>query len=494
MAPCSDRVQGASSSSVAPFRAADNHGRTSTEMSLQRLQRITILAPLLFFVGLDLVRHNLFPDELQSWPGTVLMAGFVLLGSLLFSEAVFSLIERMQDRLGQQNLELLALHQAGLDIAGDLSLDTVLQKVVDQARELVAAHYGALSLLGERGSVEEFLTSGITAEERAAIGPIPQGHGLLSVVLHQGERLRLPDLEKDPRSIGFPEFHPRMHSLLAVPIISRGAVLGNLYVTEKIGAEEFSQEDEETLERFATQAAVAIENARLHQQVRGLAITEERERIAREMHDSLAQVLGYVNTKAQAIQELLRANHVDRAEAQIGQLSEAARAAYADVREGILGLRTSLGPKRGLLDALGEYLHLWEEQSDIATELDLSPAGTTLSSLDEAAELQLLRIIQEALANVRKHAGATRVRVGLAEADGQVEAIVDDNGQGFDPARLGSARVPRFGLSTMRERAEAVGGTLQIVSTPGRGTKVIIRLPAHRVLLPNGESRARSYR
>jgi nitrate/nitrite-specific signal transduction histidine kinase len=139
-----------------------------------------------------------------------------------------------------------------------------------------------------------------------------------------------------------------MHSLLAVPIISGGRILGNLYLAEKEDSAAFSVEDEETLVRFATQAALAIENARLHQRVRDLAVTEDRERIAREMHDSLAQVLGYVNTKAQAVQELLKAGQVERADGQVGQLGEAARAAYADVREGILGLRTSLGPGRSL--------------------------------------------------------------------------------------------------------------------------------------------------
>ncbi len=463
-------------------------------MDLRRLQRITILAPLVFLVGLDVVRHQVFPEVLLSWPGYVLSAGIVLFGTLLFSETVFSVITRMQEQLSQQNRELLALHQAGLDIAGELGLEAVLQKVTDQARELAAARYGALSLLAEDGHIGQFLTSGISPEDRARIGDPPGGQGLLGVVLREGERLRLRDLARDPRSVGFPPNHPPMRSLLAVPIVSRGSILGNLYVTEKVGASGFSPEDEETLERFATQAVVAIDNARLHRQVRELAITEERERIAREMHDSLAQVLGYVNTKAQAILELLRTERIDSAETQVRQLSEAARSAYADVREGILGLRTSLGPERTLVEALREYLSRWEEQSEVATDLEVVPADSTLSSLGAVAELQLLRIIQEALANIRKHADATHVRIRLAELNQEVEAIVEDNGQGFDPARLGSASFPRFGLSTMRERTEAVGGNIQIVSSPGHGTKVVIRLPAEGVPLRNGESRAHSYR
>jgi nitrate/nitrite-specific signal transduction histidine kinase len=202
-----------------------------------------------------------------------------------------------------------------------------------------------------------------------------------------------------------------MRSLLAVPIVSTGRVLGNLYLAEKIGAAEFSADDEETLVRFATQAALAIENARLHRRVRHTTISEERERIAREMHDSLAQVLGYVNTKAQAVQELLKRGQPERASEQVGQLGEAARAAYADVREGILALRTTLGPGRSMIDALQEFLVSWKEQSDVReASLVLTP-GARLDALSPDAELQLLRIVQESLANVRKHAGAKHVEV-----------------------------------------------------------------------------------
>jgi signal transduction histidine kinase len=254
-----------------------------------------------------------------------------------------------------------------------------------------------------------------------------------------------------------------MRSLLAVPIRSRGRILGSLYLTEKRDRPKFGPDDEDVLVRFATQAA--------------LAIAEERERIAREMHDSLARVLGYVNTKAQAIQELLRGGRVEHASEQVAQLSDAARTAYADVREAILGLRLSPGPQRGFLEALREYLRRWEEQSEVAVDLTLSPPGATLQRLGAVAELQLLRIVQEALANVRKHAAARRVCVLLAERDGIIEATVQDDGRGFDPAHPGGDGFPRFGLSTMRERAEAVGGTLQVVSAPGDGTRVTACIP-----------------
>ncbi len=445
-------------------------------MSLRQLRWLTVVAPLVFLALVELARRNVQSELLQSWVGDALVLGLVLFGVLLFSDTVFGRIERMQARLARQNRELLALHEAGLDVAGELDLHEVLQKVVDHATELLGARYGALSVPQPE---QAFLIAGITAEQRALIGPPPQGHGLLAVVLHDGERLRLKDLTRDPRSVGFPPHHPPMRSLLAVPIVSAGRVLGNLYLADKQSAEEFNAEDEEALVRFATQAALAIENARLHRRVRETAISEERERIAREMHDSLAQVLGYVITKAQAVQELLKRGETERAAQQVTQLGEAARTAYADVREGILALRTSLGPGRSITEALREFLASWKEQSDVEASLVVSQEGN-IEALSPTAELQLLRIVQEALANVRKHAAAQHVEVRInGSSNDIVEVVIVDDGRGFDPARVrANDRQPHFGLATMRERAESVGGSLAVESLPGKGTSVLIRLPA----------------
>lgn len=448
-------------------------------MTLSRLKWLSVLIPLAFLVAIEVLRSVLFPDVLSGWPGYLLIGGIVLIGVLFFSEGVFAIIDRAQERLEGKNRELLALHEAGLAITGDLELETVLQRVVDAARDLVGAHYGALSYLNEGGQIGAFLTSGITREQRAQLGPPPVGHGLLGVTIRDGERLRLANLGSDPRSIGFPSHHPPMRSLLAVPIISRGEIVGNLYLTEKIGATEFATDDEEILERLATQAALAVENARLHTQTRALAMTEERDRIAREIHDSVAQVLGYVNTKAQAAEELLKVGNSERAMVQIGQMGQAARDAYADVREHILGLRIAAAAERPFVESLGEYLQRWQESSGVAATLEVASGDAQALSprLSGVAELQLLRLLQEALANVRKHASATSVTVRLRECDDSLEATVDDDGTGFNPVEPTRGSFPHFGLSTMRERAEAVGGSLTIDSTVGEGTRVTARIP-----------------
>lgn len=237
-----------------------------------------------------------------------------------------------------------------------------------------------------------------------------------------------------------------------------------------------------------------VVNSRDITQRHELAISEERVRIAHEMHDSIAQVLAYVNTKAQAAQQLIEDRKVEQALTQIEQLSKAAREAYADVREDILGLRTTLAPKRRLLDVLSSYMDQWIEQSGVPAELTLTHDRSYLR-LPLEAELQLVRIIQEALANVRKHASATRAHVLVTRDGDYVEAVVEDDGVGFDPSAPGRGTFPRFGLATMRERAEAARGILSIDSAPGEGARVTVRLPADTTPIPRrGETDARTDR
>jgi signal transduction histidine kinase len=445
-------------------------------MTLDRLKWLAVLAPFLVLIGVELVRQTTAPSLFLGWTGFLVLAIGLLLASILFAEVIFGGVNRLQASLAQRNQELLVLHDASLAIVGEHNLETVLQLVVDRARDLVGARYGALSLVREEGGIEAFLTAGITEDERAMLGDPPEGHGILGVVLQDGATLRLDDLARDPRSVGFPPHHPPMHSLLAVPVISQGNVLGNLYLTEKLGARSFDEHDEESLKRFATLAALAIENARLHRQVQALAVTEERERIAREMHDSLAQVLGYVNTKAQATEVLIASGQSDKAITQLTQMADAARSAYADVREGILGLRVSPEGQRSFIETLAGYLEQWQGQSGVTVALTTTPANAKIR-LTPNAEVQLLRIIQEALTNVRKHAGATTADVRLHVDNGWLEARIMDNGAGFAPDSLAPRAAPRFGLSTMHERAEAIGGTLEIVSNPGEGVQVIARVP-----------------
>jgi len=201
------------------------------------------------------------------------------------------------------------LIEAGMALASELSLDAVLQRIVQLAVELTGARYGALGVLTPDGrSIQEFITVGITPEERAALGDPPTGHGLLGALIREEGPLRIPDIGADPRSVGFPPNHPPMTSLLGARIIGRGTVFGNIYLTDKRGAEMFDEEDERVLVVLATQAAIAVENARLYdeterrgRELQRLQVFEERERIAKELHDGVIQSLFAVGMNLQGV-------------------------------------------------------------------------------------------------------------------------------------------------------------------------------------------------
>jgi signal transduction histidine kinase len=263
-----------------------------------------------------------------------------------------------------------------------------------------------------------------------------------------------------------------MKSLLAVPIHCQGPNRGSLYVCDRSDSTPFSEADADTLTRFANQAAVAIDNAYLHERIRELAAAEERQRIAHEMHDGLAQILAYVNTKAQAVTEYLKNNQADRAREHLDQLAKASRQVYADVRGHILDLRTSAAAGE-LNEALRDYAQKWSDQCGV----DVILAMEDRLWLEPELELQVLRILQESLTNVRKHASASQVEIVLQRRDRHLYGRVEDDGQGFNPLELIPASSPRFGLATMRERAAAAGGTLKIDAASGRGTRVVFDLP-----------------
>lgn len=459
--------RGAAETHLVPFGG-------SLRMTLSKLRWMAFAAPLTLVLMLEIGRfvldvHGVTP--FQRW----LLNAIVIMVAIVFSAFILRSIERVQKRLKRQNQELLALHAAGVDVTSDLSLEVVLQKVCEQARQLVGSAYGALAVMREDGSIEAFITSGISDAERARIGHPPIGRGLLGVPLRQGQSLNTSEISSDPRSVGFPPNHPEMHTLLAVPIKGKSPFAGNLYLAEKDGGGAFTLDDEETLRRFAVQAAIAIDNAWLHERVHDLAIQAERQRIAHEMHDGLAQVLGYVNTKAQAVDGFLRNGKVDRAREQLQQLAGAARDVYADVREMIVGLRSLSSADGGMPAALREYARTWADQTGIEVEADID--GDL--HLESDAELQVLRIAQEALTNVRRHARAESVQIVWQRDGDQARLTVADDGSGFETESVRTREgVPRFGLTTMKERAQAIRGTLSVESHQNRGTVVSLALPA----------------
>jgi signal transduction histidine kinase len=227
--------------------------------------------------------------------------------------------------------------------------------------------------------------------------------------------------------------------------------------------------------RMADQLARHIREQEERSAVRQRAIVEERERIARELHDGLAQVLGYLNTKTTAVRLLLGKGQTQAAEAQLAQLEEAARDLFVDVREAILGLRLTSQRDAHLSTLLCDYADQFSQLSDLPVEVTIYP-GVERIGLAAETELQLLRIVQEALANVRKHARASRACVSVQDSGQVLTLMVSDDGRGFDPGQTPHNRRPHFGLSTMRERAEAIGARFCLDSRPDAGTRITVQL------------------
>ncbi len=445
---------------------------------IARLNRVTYVVPPLVLAGLEIVRQSfgLSFDNHRGWYIALLLVA--LLGMLAFARAVSRAVNDMYSRLQHQNQELLSLHEASLAVASDLRLNGVLQRVVNEASTLIGARYGAISYARSLPHVDIFVTYGISEEEQRLIGQPPIGRGVLGIPISSGESLRIDEIADDPHSVGFPPHHPPMHRLLAVPISTPNGIVGNLYLADRLDGEPFSEADEASLRRFAALAGIAIDNAVLHNQVEVLAITGERDRIAREMHDSLSQVLAYVNTKSQAALAWLKRGDAAAATQQIEQLAAASRDAYVDVREGIFALRTSnlLDQNRSVIDVLADYLTQWSEQHKVPVRYD-HESIERLGQISPLAEVHLLRLVQEALSNIRKHAHAANVSIAIHRHGVEWVIVIEDDGVGFDPADLTPGTFPRFGLSTMRERAEASGGSFDLASRADAGTTITVTLP-----------------
>jgi signal transduction histidine kinase len=226
-----------------------------------------------------------------------------------------------------------------------------------------------------------------------------------------------------------------------------------------------------TFNRMADRLESHAREQELVSELRQEAVLEERDRIARELHDGLAQVLGYVNTKAMAVRLMLHRGQVAAAERNLRQLEEAARGLFTDVREAILGLRATAHAGAGLTASLRDFTEQFSRLSSLPVEL-VAEAQVEALILPADTELQLLRIVQEALANVRKHASARRAAVLLSKEDGVLDLTVCDDGVGFEPQRPRGDGRPHFGLTTMRERAEAIGAAFSVLSQCGEGTIV----------------------
>ena len=368
---------------------------------------------------------------------------------------------------------LVAFSAAVRGIAGLTSVDDALQIIVDGVRPLVGAQYAALGIVDVDGRIEKFITSGMDDETRARIGALPEGHGLLGLIIRENRTFRIPDINLDPRRSGFPPEHPPMTSFLGVPITVKGISLGRLYLTNRIGAPEFSEADRSLVETFALHAGIAMENARLHEQLQRLAVVDERERISKDLHDGIIQNMYGVGLSLEDVPELMVEDPAE-ATARVERAIDAIHLSIQDIRNFIFGLRPELLEGASLVVGLASLVEEYRHNMIVDLELRV-PAALP----EPAAEVtgHLLAIVSESLSNVARHSRASLASLELSTPEGgaTMQLVIEDNGVGFDPA--GVVKLGHQGLANTRARVAEIGGALAIESGAGSGTRVVVRIP-----------------
>jgi signal transduction histidine kinase len=427
----------------------------SAPPGLRTLRVLAILLPTLFIVSIEAILFVVEADELLTEVGEHVFGTAVLsLGAVPFSLWIFRIFSTLRDQLAQHAERLETLHAASLAVTADPATGRLHETIVRGARAIVPADRAVLLVAGRPG------------RQQMVVGdpPVPEpGHRELELLHTSDARSSSETLSSDEARFLVAHARgsgPGAHALLL----------------ERSSGPAFTAEETLILDMYAVAAAAGIENADRLEEAQHLATVEERERIARDLHDDLGQLLGFLTAKIQAAQELVATGRSAQAAEELSGLESAARTLSAQVREAILGLRTSVGPERPLGLALEEYTAEFGIQAGLRTTFE-GPV-TAGEILPSPARYQALRIAQEALSNVRRHARATSVAVALRQTDGVLEMEVRDDGIGFDPAA--AAGSGGFGLKTMGERARALGGTFEVRSAPGEGTTVRATVPTRR--------------
>ena len=368
---------------------------------------------------------------------------------------------------------LEALNSAALTLAAEHSLDKVLQKIVDVARELAQARYAAIGVPGPDGRLSEFVVSGMSDDEVAAIKNRPTGRGILGLLLDEPQVLILDDLTQHPEAAGFPPNHPPMTSFLGASVIARGVLLGNLYLTDKIGADKFTEQDAWLIQSLAAHAAIAIENTQLLDRVRRVAVLEERERIGMDLHDGIIQSIYAVGLSLE-LGRMIAEEDPEEAKEHITTAIKGLDSIIRDIRSYIMDLQPGRIHDEPLAVALGRLVREFRANTLVQVNVDI-PVDIDAGIADNC-RLALFHITQEALANVAKHAHASAVSVELGRLHDRVVLNIHDDGGGFDSEKIGG--IPGHGLSNMAVRCRSLGGELTVSSEPGKGTHVRAVVPA----------------
>ncbi len=354
------------------------------------------------------------------------------------------------------------LIEAASGVVGETELETVLRRLVREARSATGARYAALGVLGEHGVLSDFVYDGISEKKASQIGSLPRGRGVLGTVIRERRTIRVDDIGRHPDSYGFPEHHPSMKAFLGVPVVAGNRAFGNLYLTDKEGG--FTDADAVLVEALSRIAGSAVSTARLQNRLRRVAVVEDRERIARDLHDSVIQDLFSVGLSLQALAGVMP----DHKSAEtLDQAVDRLDGAVESLRNYVFRLKSpASAPSR-----LDENLHEIASRmggvyaADVTLHLDL------VDDPDPAVSGEIEMLVTEALSNALRHSGAEAVTIRVESSVKEWAVIVEDDGSGFDIA----SSTRGHGLLNMQTRASRLGAQYSLESAPGSGTKVEIR-------------------
>jgi signal transduction histidine kinase len=358
---------------------------------------------------------------------------------------------------------LPALIEGAASVVGAGDLEHLLRRLVAEARAATGATYAALGVIGEHGVLTEFIHEGLTPEQVAHIGALPTGKGVLGTLVRENRTIRLDSISDHADSFGFPANHPPMGTFLGVPVAAGGRAFGNLYLTEKDGG--FTDDDVMLVEALSRIAGAAVTTARLHDRLRSIAVGEDRERIARDLHDSVIQDLFAVGLALQGISESVTdATAAATIEESIDRLDRVVET----LRSYIFELRSRL-----------ERRQLDERIQELVARLGSAYPATVILAMgvdrleNPQVEEEVVKVVTEALSNALRHSMATEVDVGVDSDDGWCRVTVRDNGTGFDAEASSSG----MGLANMRARAAGLGGHVDVNSAAGVGTLIEVSIP-----------------
>ncbi len=376
------------------------------------------------------------------------------------------------DVVGFDRDELRQVSAAVLAVTAHLSVRDVLNTILTSARRLVGARYAALGVPDGDGGFAEFLADGVSDEDWAAIGPLPRQHGVLGAMLCDPNPVRMANIRDHPHFRWWPKAHPTLTDFLGMPIIDGDEILGELYLANSCHPGGFTADDEELVKLLAAHAAIALVNARLYERERELSIVEERNRIARELHDAVTQKLFSLRLTAEAATTLLERDPA-RAAVELATVRRLASEATEELRTIVVGQR----PPDLTGDGLDIALRKQAELLDRVHQPTVRYMGCgCVPRLSDAAQQAVYRIAQEAIHNALRHADAAHLDVRLDSRERTVALVVSDDGAGFEPTAAVAGR--RLGLASMRERARGAGGRLTVASRPGGGTTVTLEVPS----------------